>query len=724
MAEPLPLGPEDPARVGSYQLTQVLGEGGQGVVYLGQALDGRQVAIKVLHARRATDPAERRRFSRESVIIARLAPFCTAAVLDMGELNGRPYLVSDYIPGPTLDELVIESGPIRSGLDQLAVTTLTALAAVHRAGIVHRDFKPSNVIMGPVGPTVIDFGIARLTDRSTTRSGLVGTPAYLAPELLGGQTAGPAADVFAWAATMVYAATGHRAFPGETQAAVLAAILNGDPDLTGVPDGLASVLAACFAKMPQARPTTVTLLDHLTNRVPPAPSPVSALSACAAATGPAAIDPEPTTIPPPALTPSPAPEPSAAHATSEAPDSAPDRPSPPRRRINRRAVLAVAAATGAAGVASLLIPPWLEKKPRGATPSTPSTPSTTVPATATTNALRSTPTGSPRPTLLLARGFYVAALAIGQLGDIPIAVTGNIDNTVRMWNLTTLEQHGKTMKGTPPSAGYGWINTVAIGQLDGKTVAVSGSNDDIVVWDLETCRRYGPPLNGINGINAINSVHQLALAQLPDRTVAVSDNGYGPSVLVWDLENREQYGEELIGLTGPNVNSLAVDQFDGRTIVVASDANKGFLVWDLESGERHGKPLIGHTDTVKSVAIGQLNGKAIAVSGSMDGTMRFWDLQSRKQHGNPVSVHPRGVDWVAIGQVGGKTIAVSQEWDNVMRVWDVESGHQRGKPLRGRFEIPTSTAIGRLADRTILLSSAWEGSGGAKETRLWDLGSA
>ncbi|MFF5212197.1 protein kinase [Streptosporangium sp. NPDC000396] len=717
MAEPRPLGPEDPARVGGYQLTQVLGEGGQGVVYLGRALDGRQVAIKVLHARRATDPAERRRFSRESVIIARLAPFCTAAVLDMGELNGRPYLVSDYIPGPTLDELVTESGPIRSGLDQLAVTTLTALAAVHRAGIVHRDFKPSNVIMGPVGPTVIDFGIARLTDRSTTRSGLVGTPAYLAPELLGGQTAGPAADVFAWAATTVYAATGHRAFPGETQAAVLAAILTGDPDLTGVPDRLVPVLAACFAKTPQDRPTTATLLDHLTNRIPPTPPPVPALSASAAATGPAAIDPEPTTIPPPALTPSPAPEPSAAHAASEALDSAPDRPSPPRRRINRRAVLAAAATTGAAGVASLLIPPWLEKKPRGATPSTPST---TVPATATTNALHSTPTGSPRSTVLLARGLYVAALAIGQLGDMPIAVTVS-DNTVRMWNLTTLEQHGETMKGTPPSAGFGGINTVAIGQLDGKTVAVSGSDDDIVVWDLETCRRYGPPLNDVN---AINSVYRLALAQLRDRTVAVSDDGYGPSVLVWDLENREQYGEELIGLTGPNVNSLAVDQFDGRTLVVASDANKGFLVWDLESGERRGEPLIGHTDTVNSVAIGQLNGKAIAVSGSQDGTMRFWDLQSRKQHGNPVSVHPRGVDWVAIGQVRGRTIAVSRERDNVMRVWDVESGQQRGKPLRGRFKIGISAAIGRLADRTILLSSAWEGSGGARETRLWDLGSA
>ncbi|WP_327092619.1 serine/threonine-protein kinase [Nonomuraea sp. NBC_01738] len=663
MAERRPLGPDDPARIGDHRLTHVLGEGGQGIVYLGHATDGRQVAIKVLHARRATDPAEKRRFTRESTIIARLAPFCTAAVLGMGELNGRPYLVSDYIPGPTLDELVIESGPMGSGLDQLAVTTLTALAAVHRAGIVHRDFKPSNVIMGPVGPTVIDFGIARLTDRSTTRSGLVGTPAYLAPELLDGQTAGPAADVFAWAATMVYAATGHRAFPGETQAAVLAAILTGTPDLTGVPGRLAPILAACFTKAPQDRPTADALLDHFTNRVPRS--------------------------------------------------AVPDRPLPARRRINRRAVLAAVVTTGAAGAAGLLLPSWLEQRPGTSPPST----------AATTNALRGSPTGSPRPALL-ARGMYVAALALGRLGDLPIAVTGNIDNTVRMWNLSTGEQHGRTMKGTPPSRGYGWINAIAIGQLDGKTVAVSGSGDDIVVWDLETCRRYGKPLNSADGINEINNVHALALAQLPGRTVAVSDNGFAPSVLVWDLENRRQYGESFTGLTGPEIKSLTVGQVDGRAHALASDANKGLLIWDLEAGERRGTPLIGHTDTVNAVAIGQLGDKAIAVSGSSDGTMRFWDLPAGKQRGEPVPVHPRGVDWVGIGQVGGKTVAVSRERDNVLRVWDVESGQQQGKPLRGRYEIGLSAAVGRLADRTILLSAAWEGNDGARETRMWDLGSS
>ncbi|OUC91495.1 serine/threonine-protein kinase, partial [Streptosporangium minutum] len=266
MSGPGPPAAGDPERIGDYRLTGVLGDGGQGVVHLGRDPSGRQVAVKLLHVRMAADPKVRERFMREAEVTRRVAAFCAAQVLDMGITGDRPYLVSEYIPGPSLKELVTGDGPrTGSGLDRLAVATLTALAAIHRAGIVHRDFKPDNVIMGPEGPVVIDFGIARVLDGTTTSSGLVGTPAYLSPEQLDGHQAGTASDVFSWAATMVFAATGHRAFPGDVAAAVMNAVSNREPDLTGVPERLRPLLAACLAKDPAARPAVSSLLAALTH---------------------------------------------------------------------------------------------------------------------------------------------------------------------------------------------------------------------------------------------------------------------------------------------------------------------------------------------------------------------------------------------------------------------------------------------------------------------------
>jgi hypothetical protein len=134
-------------------------------VYLGESPERVRVAIKVLHARLAADPKVRRRFLREAEVAASVAAFCTARVICIGMLGERPYIVSEYVPGPSLDALVKSDGPRSgSGLERLAVSTLTALASIHRGGIVHRDFKPGNVILGTEGPVVIDFGIARALD--------------------------------------------------------------------------------------------------------------------------------------------------------------------------------------------------------------------------------------------------------------------------------------------------------------------------------------------------------------------------------------------------------------------------------------------------------------------------------------------------------------------------------------------------------------------------------
>ncbi|QFY10334.1 protein kinase [Nonomuraea phyllanthi] len=253
-------------RIGGHQVVRLLGEGGQGTVYLAESAAGARVAVKVLHDRLAADPEVRRRFLREAEVAASVAPFCTARVIGTGMMGEQPYIVSEYVPGPSLDELVKRDGPrTGGGLDRLAISTLTALASIHRAGIVHRDFKPANVILGPEGPVVIDFGIARTLDAMTTSHHLAGTPTYMSPEQLGDQPLTLASDMFSWAATMVFAATGRRAFTGSSVPAIMHSILHNPPDLSGVPEPLRAMVAACLAKNPADRPTAEHLLRALTS---------------------------------------------------------------------------------------------------------------------------------------------------------------------------------------------------------------------------------------------------------------------------------------------------------------------------------------------------------------------------------------------------------------------------------------------------------------------------
>ncbi|MEO3792161.1 protein kinase [Nonomuraea sp. B10E15] len=251
-----PLRPDDPEAIAAYRLVGRLGEGGQGTVYLGQAPDGRPVAVKVLRQSVAGGNG----FAKEIAAARRVEPFCIAQVLD-ASMSGRPYIVSEYVEGPSLQD----AGPHRGAdLQRLAVSTATALAAIHEAGVVHRDFKPSNVLLGRDGPRVVDFGIARLADSAVTvTSSVVGTPAYMAPEQLAGAYVGPAADVFAWAAVMVFAGTGTPPFGEDSLPAVINRVLNQEPFLGDLPEPLRQVVYACLAKDPDARPRMRDVLLHL-----------------------------------------------------------------------------------------------------------------------------------------------------------------------------------------------------------------------------------------------------------------------------------------------------------------------------------------------------------------------------------------------------------------------------------------------------------------------------
>ncbi|MCT9931214.1 serine/threonine protein kinase [Planotetraspora sp. A-T 1434] len=278
-----PLDPDDPRALGEFRLNGRLGEGGQGVVYLGHTPGGEPVAVKILKA--GLDPAVRERLTRELDAMRSVAPFCTARVITAVVEGREPYVVSEFIDGPSLQQRVSTGGPLRGGeLDRLAVGTATALAAIHGAGIVHRDFKPGNVLLGPDGPRVVDFGIARQGESDTITAGPIGTPAYLAPEQIAGHPASPASDVFAWGATMVFAATGRPAFGADSVASVLHRIMTTHPDVSAVPASLRSVVERCLDKDPAARPTSRDLLLEL---VGSARDPLGAGTAAAVSPGPA-----------------------------------------------------------------------------------------------------------------------------------------------------------------------------------------------------------------------------------------------------------------------------------------------------------------------------------------------------------------------------------------------------------------------------------------------------
>ena len=265
MSGMLPLRDTDPREVGGYRLLGRLGEGGQGVVFLALGPTGSRAAVKLLAP--TTDPLVRSRFLKEVAAAQQVAGFCTAQVLDAGIFERRPFIVSEYVSGPSLVEVVQQHGP-RSGavLERVAVATLTALGAMHAVGMVHRDFKPGNVLLGPDGPVLIDFGLAAVPGMTTTGlSGqvAVGTPAFMAPEQLAGVRVTAAADMWSWAVTIAFAGTGELPFKGESLTATAYAILHSEPTVGPLPDPLGSLVYRCLGKVPAIRPAARDALTEL-----------------------------------------------------------------------------------------------------------------------------------------------------------------------------------------------------------------------------------------------------------------------------------------------------------------------------------------------------------------------------------------------------------------------------------------------------------------------------
>jgi protein kinase-like protein len=278
----------EPDRLGAYRLLDRIGEGGMGVVYLARGPDQRAVALKVLRASVAGDPNARRRLAREVETMQRVRSPYVAEVIDADLTSDSPYIVTRYVPGRTLDDLVNSDGPVAGRiLARLACGLADALVAVHAAGVVHRDLKPGNVMLVDGAPVVIDFGIAQGPDatRLTMTGMFMGTPGYLAPEVIEGRPSSVASDVHAWGATVAFAATGRPPYGTGPYESVFYRIVNGQPDLAGVPAPILPLLAAALARDPAQRPSAAQLSAHAAALAPETLVPVPVPGGHAVAAG-------------------------------------------------------------------------------------------------------------------------------------------------------------------------------------------------------------------------------------------------------------------------------------------------------------------------------------------------------------------------------------------------------------------------------------------------------
>jgi serine/threonine protein kinase len=256
--------PSRPQFIGPFTIVGVLGHSGLAHVYLGRSANGELAAVKSLHIDRLWDPEFRTRFRREINAARRVGSDFTAQLIEADPDADPPWLATAYIPAPSLTRLVMACGPLPpAAVAWLAAGCARALDSIHRAGIVHRDLKPSNVLVTLDGVRVIDFGIARVTGNpELTGVGMtLGTPGYMAPEQVNGSPATPASDMFALGATLLFAASGHAAYPGDTR--WVAQLLTGDPDLSGIAAEVTPLITACMQREPQDRPTVGELLSQV-----------------------------------------------------------------------------------------------------------------------------------------------------------------------------------------------------------------------------------------------------------------------------------------------------------------------------------------------------------------------------------------------------------------------------------------------------------------------------
>ncbi|MCX5179269.1 serine/threonine-protein kinase [Streptomyces virginiae] len=359
-----PLRADDPSTVAGYRIAARLGAGGMGRVYLSHTQGGRPVAIKVVRPELAEDPAFRRRFRREVEAARRVRGAYTAELIDADADAATPWLATLYVPGPSLSQAVTRRGPLPvPAVLWLMAGVAEALQAIHGAGIVHRDMKPSNVLLAADGPRVIDFGISLASDTTahTATGATIGTPQYMAPEQASAGEVTAAADVFALGQTAAFAALGEPLYGTGPSATVLYRIVHSEPDLSRVPEELRPLLARCLATDPQERATPAEIVAWCRTELGEDADADGGPALWREVTGPQVTVPEPVPEPMPMPIPFPAsvPAPLPAHTMRQVwQPPEPAAPEGPEQRRKRRRRNALVAAASIVTVAMLLGTAW------------------------------------------------------------------------------------------------------------------------------------------------------------------------------------------------------------------------------------------------------------------------------------------------------------------------------------------------------------------------------
>lgn len=630
---------------GPYRLVAPLGRGGMGEVW--RAVDtrkDREVALKVLGSWLGGDPEFAVRFRREAALAARLNAPNIVPIHDYGEIDGRLFIDMPLVPGTDLGEVLGRGALPPERAVAIVVQVARALAVAHRAGLVHRDVKPSNVLVsttadGEDHAYLIDFGITKALDgtRLSLTHGRLGTPAYMAPECFVAD--GDArSDVYALGCVLHEALTGKPPFAAPHPYAYGYLHHNVAPPRPSarnadVPTALDAVVARAMAKSPDDRYPGVTELS------------AAARAALAAA---------PT--------------------SAEGP------------RVGRHGA-APAGVRRRGGVPDGFVP-------------------LVARATAAERASAEPFAALDRP--LQGHTDGVLALAVMQLDGRPVAISGSRDESVRIWDLTTAALTGRRV-----IRRAGCVYALAVVRLDGRPAVLVGADSGrLRIWDL-TSRLSRP--RQLVGHTA--NVQGAAVMKVDARLVAITA-GTDKTVRLWELQTQTPMGEPLGG-NGRFVFAVATAHLGGRPVAVTASAEGAVRIWDLTTRAPVGSPLTGHMGAVLSVASTQLDGRPVAVTGGIDGTARVWDLAGGHQLGPSLTGHDGAVRAVAVTRVDGRAVAVTGGEDGTVRLWDLGTGSAVGRPLRGHTNWVTAVGVIELDGRPVAVTGSEDST-----LRVWDLDAA